>query len=76
MLKPSASRVNRRMFRVARFCPSANNMLMCPGSGSPVMSATVYGLFHYVFDTLAGAALAIAVVAAHRYLSGGGLQER
>ena len=32
--------------------------------------ATVYGRFHYVLDTLAGAALAIAVVAAYRYLSG------
>ena len=40
------------------------------------MIATVYGLFHDVLDTLAGATLAIAVVAAHRYLSGGGLQER
>ena len=35
------------------------------------MIATVYGRFHYVLNTLAGAALAIAVVAAHRYLSGG-----
>ena len=34
-----------------------------------VMIATVYGRFHYVLDTLAGAALAIAVVAAYRYLS-------
>ena len=35
------------------------------------MIATVYGRFHYVLDTLAGAALAIAVVVAYRYLSGG-----
>jgi len=34
-----------------------------------VMIATVYGRFHYVLDTLAGAALAIAVVTAYRYLS-------
>ena len=33
-----------------------------------VMVATVYGRFHYVLDTLAGAALAIAVVAAYRFL--------
>jgi len=30
-----------------------------------VMVATVYGRFHYVLDTVAGAALAIAVVAAY-----------
>ena len=35
-----------------------------------VMVATVYGRFHYVLDTLAGAALAIVVVAAYRYLVG------
>ena len=35
-----------------------------------VMVATVYGRFHYVLDTLAGAAIAIAAVAAYRYLSG------
>jgi membrane-associated phospholipid phosphatase len=34
-----------------------------------VMIATVYGRFHYVLDTLAGAALAIAVVVAYRYLT-------
>src|SRR5688572_16565749 len=34
-----------------------------------VMIATVYGRFHYVLDTLAGAALGIAVVVAYRYLS-------
>ena len=34
------------------------------------MIATVYGRFHYVLDTLAGAALAIAVVVTYRYLSG------
>jgi len=33
-----------------------------------VMVATVYGRFHYVLDTLAGAALAIAVVATYRYV--------
>jgi membrane-associated phospholipid phosphatase len=33
------------------------------------MIATVYGRFHYVLDSLAGAALAIAVVVAYRYLS-------
>jgi len=32
-----------------------------------VMVATVYGRFHYVLDTLAGAALAIAVVVAYRF---------
>jgi membrane-associated phospholipid phosphatase len=37
-----------------------------------VMFATVYGRFHYVLDTIAGAALAIAVVLAYRYLSEGG----
>ena len=42
--------------------------LLVPITGS-VMIATVYGRFHYVLDTLAGAALAIAVVAAYRYLS-------
>jgi len=35
-----------------------------------VMLATVYGRFHYVLDALAGAALAIAVVGAYRFLSG------
>jgi membrane-associated phospholipid phosphatase len=34
-----------------------------------LMIATVYGRFHYLIDTLAGAALAIAVVVAYRYLS-------
>ena len=34
------------------------------------MIATVYGRFHYVLDTLAGAALAIAVVGAYRYRAG------
>jgi membrane-associated phospholipid phosphatase len=37
-----------------------------------VMIATVYGRFHYVLDTLAGAILATAVVMAYRYLSGRG----
>jgi membrane-associated phospholipid phosphatase len=45
--------------------------LLAPITGS-VMIATVYGRFHYLLDTLAGAALAIAVVAAHRHLSGEG----
>jgi hypothetical protein len=35
------------------------------------MIAAVYGRFHYVLDTLAGAGLAIAVVVAYRHLSGG-----
>jgi len=35
-----------------------------------VMIATVYGRFHYVLDVLAGAALAIAVVAAYRKVTG------
>jgi membrane-associated phospholipid phosphatase len=43
--------------------------LLVPITGS-VMIATVYGRFHYVLDTLAGAVLAIAVVVAYRYLSG------
>ena len=43
--------------------------LLVPFTGS-VMVATVYGRFHYALDTLAGAALAIAVVAAYRYLVG------
>lgn len=41
-----------------------------------VMIATVYGRFHYVLDTLAGAALAVAVVVAYRLLSGNGPGER
>ena len=41
-----------------------------------VMFATVYGRFHYVLDTLAGAVLAIAVVVAYRSLSGNGPGER
>ena len=40
--------------------------LLVPFTGS-VMIATVYGRFHYVLDTLAGAALAIVVVAGYRY---------
>ena len=44
--------------------------LLVPLTGS-LMFAAVYGRFHYVLDTLAGAALAIAVVVAYRYLSGG-----
>ena len=49
--------------------------LLVPITGS-VMIATVYGRFHYVLDTLAGAALAIAVVVAYRYFSGDGPGER
>ena len=49
--------------------------LLVPITGS-VMIATVYGRFHYVLDTLAGAALAIAVVAGYRYLVGDGPGER
>jgi membrane-associated phospholipid phosphatase len=49
--------------------------LLIPFAGS-VMIATVYGRFHYVLDALAGAALAIAVVVAYRYLSGDGPVER
>jgi membrane-associated phospholipid phosphatase len=45
--------------------------LLVPFTGS-VMIATVYGRFHYVLDTLAGAALAIVVVMTYRYLSRGG----
>jgi len=41
--------------------------LLVPFTGS-VMLATVYGRFHYVLDTLAGAALAIAVVVTYRHL--------
>ena len=33
-----------------------------------VMVATVYGRFHYALDSIVGAALAIAVVGAYRYL--------
>ena len=42
--------------------------LLVPITGS-VMIATVYGRFHYVLDTLAGAAVAIVVVVAYRHLS-------
>jgi membrane-associated phospholipid phosphatase len=38
-----------------------------------LMIAAVYGRFHYVLDTLAGAGLAIAVVTAYRYLHEPGL---
>ena len=41
-----------------------------------VMLATVYGRFHYVLDTFAGAALGVAVVVAYRFLSGNGPGER
>jgi membrane-associated phospholipid phosphatase len=49
--------------------------LLLPFSAG-VMIATVYGRFHYVLDTLAGAALAIAVVVAYRLLAGNGPGER
>src|SRR5687767_13355327 len=49
--------------------------LLVPFTGS-VMLATVYGRFHYALDTLAGAALAIVVVVAYRYLLRGGRGER
>jgi hypothetical protein len=49
--------------------------LLVPITGS-VIIATVYGRFHYVLDTLAGAALAIAVVVGYRYLFGVGPGER
>lgn len=45
--------------------------VLVPLTGS-VMIATVYGRFHYVLDTLAGAVLAIAVVVGYRYLFGDG----
>ena len=45
--------------------------LLFPITGG-VMVATVYGRFHYVLDTLAGAALAIAVVVVYRSVSGNG----
>jgi len=45
--------------------------LLVPFTGS-VMVATVYGRFHYVLDTLAGAALAIAVVVGYRSAFGDG----
>jgi membrane-associated phospholipid phosphatase len=44
--------------------------LLVPITGG-LLIATVYGRFHYVLDTLAGAGLAIAVVVAYRYFSGG-----
>ncbi len=49
--------------------------LLVPITGS-VMIATVYGRFHYVLDTIAGAALAISVVVTYRHLSGDGPGER
>jgi len=49
--------------------------LLIPITAS-VMIATVYGRFHYVLDTVAGAALAIGVVVAYRYLSGDGRNSR
>ena len=45
--------------------------LLVPFTGS-VMIATVYGRFHYVLDTLAGAVLAVAVVVGYRYVLGDG----
>src|SRR5688572_26433131 len=49
--------------------------LLVPITGS-VMIATVYGRFHYVLDTLAGAALAIVVVLGYRYFFGDGPGEK
>jgi membrane-associated phospholipid phosphatase len=49
--------------------------LLVPITGS-VMIATVYGRFHYVLDTLAGAAIAVGVVVAYRCLSGDGPGEK
>jgi membrane-associated phospholipid phosphatase len=49
--------------------------LLVPITGS-VMIATVYGRFHYVLDTLAGAAIAVAVVVGYRCLSGNGPGEK
>jgi membrane-associated phospholipid phosphatase len=46
--------------------------LLAPISGG-LLIATVYGRFHYVLDTLAGAGLAIAVVVVYRCLSAGSL---
>jgi membrane-associated phospholipid phosphatase len=48
--------------------------LLIPITGG-LMIATVYGRFHYLLDTLAGAGLAIAVVVAYRSLFGGGTGE-
>ena len=49
--------------------------LLVPITGG-VIIATVYGRFHYVLDAFAGAALAVAVVAAYRYLSRRGPGQR
>jgi len=49
--------------------------LLVPITGS-MMIATVYGRFHYVLDTLAGAALAIVVVLGYRYIFSDGPGER
>ena len=49
--------------------------LLVPIAGS-VMIVTVYGRFHYVLDTLAGAALAIVVVLGYRYVFSDGPGER
>ena len=48
--------------------------LLVPITGG-LLIATVYGRFHYVLDTLAGATLAIVVVVACRCLSGGVVTE-
>ncbi len=44
--------------------------LLAPVTGG-LLIATVYGRFHYVLDTIAGASLAIVIVVAYRCLSGG-----
>ncbi len=49
--------------------------LLFPFTGS-LMIATVYGRFHYVLDTLAGAALAIVVVLGYRYFLDDGPGEK
>jgi hypothetical protein len=49
--------------------------LLVPITGS-VMTATVYGRFHYVLDTLAGAALAIVVVLGYRHVFSDGPGEK
>jgi membrane-associated phospholipid phosphatase len=49
--------------------------LLVPFTAS-VMVATVYGRFHYALDTLAGAALATAVVVGYRYVLANGASDR
>jgi membrane-associated phospholipid phosphatase len=49
--------------------------LLVPITGS-VMIATVYGRFHYVLDTLAGAVLAVVVMLGYQYFVGDGPGEK